>query len=124
MNAKPSDFVEQHRVTTGAQATTRKQGNNGVFRFCRKGIVINCIVSDGGGWEHVSVSVSSTSKRRKFGRLPSWNEMCWVKDLFWDKSECVIQYHPPESDYVDNAPVLHLWKPLNAELPMPPKLYV
>ena len=54
-------------------------------------------------WEHVSVSLEK--------RCPNWKEMCLVKDLFWDESECVIQFHPPRSEYVNNHPFcLHLWK--------------
>lgn len=47
------------------------------------------IASWGGGWEHVSVSLSN--------RCPTWEEMCMVKDIFWGEDECVIQFHPPKS---------------------------
>lgn len=62
-------------------------------------------------WEHVSVSVHN--------RCPTWDEMCIVKDLFWDDTECVVQLHPPKSDYINAMPYcLHLWKPKRAvELP-------
>lgn len=49
------------------------------------------------GWEHVSVST-----RR---RVPNWTEMCFVKDLFWAPEECVVQFHPPKSEYVNNHPL-------------------
>lgn len=63
-------------------------------------------------WEHVSVSAST---------VPTWGEMCWVKSLFWEPEEVVIQYHPPESQYVNvHGRVLHLWKPVGVVLPMPP----
>src|SRR3954463_731637 len=56
------------------------------------------------GWEHVSVST-----RR---RPPNWQEMCFVKDLFWEPEECVVQFHPPRSEYINNHPhCLHLWRP-------------
>lgn len=55
------------------------------------------------GWEHVSVST-----RR---RAPNWTEMCFVKDLFWDEEEAVVQFHPPRSQYVNIFPYcLHLWR--------------
>lgn len=38
-------------------------------------------------WEHVSVST-----RR---RCPTWKEMCFIKDLFWEPEEAVMQLHPP-----------------------------
>lgn len=62
-----------------------------------------CQASDGGGWEHVSVSTIE--------RCPTWDEMCKVKSLFWDDDDLVVQYHPPASEYVNNHPyTLHLWR--------------
>lgn len=79
-------------------------GNNGVFTFKHKGAVLSCIVSDGQSWEHVSVSLGH--------RTPTWAEMCFIKSVFWDPEDCVIQYHPPESQYVNHHPYcLHLWRP-------------
>jgi hypothetical protein len=47
--------------------------------------------------------------------------MCFVKDLFWDDEECVMQLHPPKSDYVNCHPnCLHLWKPVGQDIPRPP----
>lgn len=63
-------------------------------------------------WDHVSVSTEK--------RVPSWKEMCWVKDLFFEPEECVVQFHPPKSQYVNNHPnVLHLWRVVG-QFPMPP----
>lgn len=62
-------------------------------------------------WEHVSVS----SKK-----IPTWEEMCFIKSLFWENEECVVQYHPPKSCYINMATTcLHLWK-YKGEMPMPP----
>lgn len=78
---------------------------------------LRIIASDGFGWEHVSVS------RRD--RCPTWDEMCQIKALFWDEDDCVIQYHPPRSEYVNNHPnCLHLWRPIGVLLPMPPSIMV
>ncbi len=76
---------------------------------------IYCVVSDGRGWEHISVTVDAK-------RCPTWEEMCFVKDLFWDKEDMVIQYHPAKNDYVDDHPFcLHLWRPTgNVTIPSPP----
>lgn len=77
------------------------------------------IWSFGGGWEHVSVS---PYKKRI---TPSWDDMCCIKDIFFRDDECVIQYHPPKSEYVNNMPnCLHLWKPIGKEIPMPPSIMV
>jgi hypothetical protein len=67
-------------------------------------------------WEHVSVSP------RDVTRVPTWDEMCWIKSLFWTDDECVIQYHPAKKDYINtNEKVLHLWRPTSVAIPMPPK---
>jgi hypothetical protein len=67
------------------------------------------------GWKHVSVQVEPAT------RTPTWDEMCFVKDLFWEKEECAIEYHPPASQYVRANPYrLHLWKPKYATIPTPP----
>lgn len=64
-------------------------------------------------WEHVSVSLED--------RCPTWEEMCWVKDLCWGPDEWVVQFHPAASEHVNYHPnCLHLWKPVGVELPRPP----
>ena len=65
-------------------------------------------------WEHVSVSV----KDKRF--CPSWDEMSFVKDLFWDDTETVVQFHPHKDVYVSKHKyTLHLWKP-PYPVPTPP----
>lgn len=81
------------------------------------GALCRIIFSDGFGWEHVSVSL--------LNRCPTWEEMCWVKDKFFYPAECVVQYHPPQSGYVNVHPYcLHLWRPIKKDLPMPPNNFV
>src|SRR5208282_3463634 len=66
-------------------------------------------------WEHVSVSTRT--------RCPHWKEMCFVKCLFWDEEEAVVQFHPPRSKYVNNCErCLHLWRPISGEFPAPPEI--
>lgn len=75
------------------------------------------IASWGGGWEHVSVSGARS--------CPPWEAMCFVKDLFWKPEEEVMQLHPPKSQYINNHPYcLHLWRPIAAVIPLPPKIMV
>lgn len=75
------------------------------------------IASWGGGWEHVSVCPAN--------RCPTWEEMCKIKDMFWNSNEVVMQIHPEKSAYVNIMPnCLHLWKPIDQEIPVPPILYV
>lgn len=76
------------------------------------------------GWEHVSVSIGG-GKDSKTAQPPSWEEMCFVKDLFWLPEEWVVQYHPAKSDHINNHPgVLHLWRPVDGKFPTPPKFMV
>ncbi|HEY2250937.1 MAG TPA: hypothetical protein VGH74_07735 [Planctomycetaceae bacterium] len=72
------------------------------------------IASDGGGWDHVSVSCMGVK------RLPTWPEMAYVKVLFFDAEDAVMELHPPQSDYVNNWEVLHLWRPQFQTIPLPP----
>lgn len=78
---------------------------------------IRVIASWGEGWDHVSVSLEH--------RCPTWDEMCFVRDFFFNPDECVVQYHPAEENYInDHDYCLHLWRPQNQEIPMPPKIFV
>lgn len=43
----------------------------------------------------------------------------------WGEEECVVQFHPPRSEYVNRHPYcLHLWKKIGEEYETPPKEYV
>ena len=113
---------EEHRIKTGKLASVAEQGNNGAFAIppMRGGRWLLCIVSDGMGWEHVSVHVQDGRKMH----TPTWGEMSYVKEIFWD-AEDVIQYHPRKSEYVNNHPhTLHLWPPTNQTIPTPPSILV
>ena len=77
------------------------------------------IWSNGGGWEHVSVSPES--KRM----IPTWDDMCKVKDIFFKDDEAVIQIHPPKAEYVNNLPnCLHLWRCYYRDMLLPPACFV
>lgn len=42
-----------------------------------------------------------------------------------DDDETVIEYHPSKENYVNiREHCLHLWKPQNTAIPVPPKLFV
>lgn len=104
----------------------RDDGNNGFFIFPHYKISdyeIRCQVSDGLGWEHVSITIGAKNKNAT--RCPTWDEMCWVKDQFWDDTETIIQYHPPKSKYISCHPFcLHLWRPIDFEIPIPDTILV
>ncbi len=95
----------QYRIKSGALHSTDEDGNNGAFmiRSLKIKVVLAAIASDREGWEHVSVSLPS--------RCPTWEEMSFVKNLFWGEEDFVVQMHPPKSDYVNCHPYcLHLWR--------------
>lgn len=83
------------------------------------GVNMTFVVSNGGGWDHVSVS---PLKRNK---IPTWEQMCTVKDIFFRDDEAVIQIHPPKEEYVNNmSNCLHLWRPNDKEMILPPSFMV
>ena len=119
-------FPEQYRYLDAPFGYHTNLGDRyGVFDVPAKKAMkrkLHIIADDGKetGWEHVSVSLTDFPKL-----CPSWDEMCLVKDLFWDAEECVIQYHPSVKDYVNvHQGVLHLWRPtahVCLQFPTPPK---
>ena len=112
--------LEAGRVRNGEMASDSSYGFAGYFVLMGPTGAELRIMSggkDGTGWEHVSVSLDR--------RTPNWREMCWVKDLFWNEDECVVQYHPPASKHINLHPnCLHLWRPVSGLFPMPPVIMV
>ena len=77
------------------------------------GATMTVIASYGFGWDHVSVSLPD--------RCPTWEEMDFVKQVFFFEFETVMQLHVPRRAHVNNHPYcLHLWKPHDARIPRPP----
>jgi hypothetical protein len=125
--------LERGRVRSGVWATTSEWGLHGVFLVRAPSgaeLIIAGHTGDGDmvavdhpsgerkvisaptGWEHVTVELHH--------RTPTWDEMCFAKNLFWKEEECVVEYHPPLSQYVKYNPhCLHLWKPKHAAIPTP-----
>lgn len=104
--------------------TNEYDGCNGAFNLVfinknKRKIKLFVIASNGFDWEHVSISI----KDKK--RCPTWDEMCFVKSVFWDKQDMVIQYHPAEEDYISfHDYCLHLWRPINQIIPAPDYILV
>lgn len=100
--------VLEHYGTTGDEA-------NGVFAM-RSPLPwrrLAVIAASGLGWDHVSVSNAVS--------CPTWEEMEYVKRLFFKPDETVMQLHVPPADHINVHPFcLHLWRPLFAQIPMPP----
>ncbi|MCK9519879.1 MAG: hypothetical protein M0R74_12780 [Dehalococcoidia bacterium] len=105
-HAKLSGYGEDGM--SGILKIKEEKGKEDIFRF---------IFSWGMGWEHLSVSLPN--------RIPTWYEMCRFKDIFWGEDEWCVQFHPPKSEHVNNCSTcLHLWKPKNRPLPVPPSILV
>lgn len=109
--------LEAARILTGPYASDASYGPSGAFLIRGpRSKVLRIVASDGSEWEHVSVSTDT--------RVPRWQEMCFVKDLFWYDDETVIQFHPARSEYVNCHPYcLHLWRP-PYPIPLPPSIFV
>jgi hypothetical protein len=119
------DKLEAGRMRTGLRASKPEWGAYGDFAIqgpCGAALVITASGADADdhlaeGWEHVSVSCKN--------RCPNWTEMSFVKDLFWEPEECVVQFHVPASQHINIHPhVLHLWHSKTQPFPMPPPALV
>lgn len=96
--------------------------HNGAFVIDRhkNGEFFLLVVSNGMGFDHVSVTL-----HRKNGadikRCPSFGEMQMIKEKIFEDDEIVFQLHPREEDYINTHPFcLHLWRPNNCEMNIPP----
>ena len=99
------------------EAEAANDGMGGHYYDSISGRSLNFIFSYQLGWEHLSVSMPN--------RTPTWDMMCRMKDIFWNKDEVCVEYHPREEDYVNNHKhCLHIWRPTNEKLPIPPSILV
>lgn len=117
------NFPEEHRWKNAPGNYASEPGNPfGCFRVVGPGgrwlFIIACDGEET-GWEHVSVTTEHK------GKCATWPEMAFVKALFWSAEEAVMQLHPPQSEYVNNHDsCLHLWRPTQASIPLPPSILV
>lgn len=143
MRSRVSDVLEKCRVNDGTAEELRwlPIGHFFIKVPGASGVVLELRASNGekipeelaqgflgrsDGWEHVSVSVGP--RAGKVGRCPTWEEMVFVKRLFWTDEETVIQYHPPEAAYIHdrghNPYILHLWRHATIPVLVPPGILV
>jgi hypothetical protein len=117
--------LNEARITSGARQwnSTPADGFNGAFLLVRDGRRLCCISSDQEGWEHVSVTDQTTRKSQEV--CPTWDDMNFIKRAFWDDDETVMELHVPQAAWVnEHEGCLHLWKPVDREIPVPPSLMV
>ena len=93
------------------------RGDGGAFKIKFGKKTLRVIASIGGDWDHVSVSLSH--------RCPTWQEMDYVKRIFFRDDETVMQLHVPPADHVNyHNYCLHMWRPQKDEIPRPPSWMV
>ena len=115
---------DAYRIRDGVVGSDESAGNNGAFCLPvgADGRQLLIVASDGMGWEHVSIHATDGLGT---DYTPTWDEMCRVKDLFWDPEDVVMQLHPRRSQYVNEHPhTLHLWRPIGIAIPEPPSILV
>jgi len=102
-------LLEIYRRVHRSLGDSRGQSTYGYFEVYG----LHIIASTGGGWDHVSVSLPD--------KIPSWNMMKAVRELFFKPEETVVQIHPPKDREVNCHPYcLHLWRKQGFEMPLPP----
>jgi hypothetical protein len=117
MKKKFPSHLNKYRIKKGQLRSDESFDFNGAFLIPYNIHTIAIVISDGEGWDHVSVSLKD--------RTPTWEEMCFVKDLLFDDDEIAVQYHPKKKDYVNDCNFsLHIWKSHKEEYPMPPIEFV
>jgi hypothetical protein len=119
MRPVPWLAAEPHRLTRdGGDWQSRYGDDYGAFLIPspKGGAKLRVIASSGTDdipWEHVSVSLGT--------RCPTWDEMAFIKSVFWTDGEAVMQLHVPAADHRNLHPYcLHLWRPIGQEIPRPP----
>ena len=121
MRRQPLQKAEDGRITKGEYGSEPGKDYGAFVVPSPYGGISLRVVSSGADsehmWEHVSVSTDR--------RTPNWGEMAFIKSLFWDDEECVVEFHPPRSAYINCHPyTLHLWRCMDREMPTPPEYLV
>ena len=100
---KFNEHLKEFRIREGPFGSDESYGMDGAFYVPVPvtGRNLMVVASVGGGWEHVSVSLPE--------RCPTWEEMYFVKDLFWNEDEVVMQLHPAKAENINMHPYcLHI----------------
>lgn len=109
------EFVEKYRVLLPQYNYEAGDKQNGCFAFKDRGLF--CIISAGGGWEHVSVSRKS--------RMPTYDDMDWVAKTFWEDTDTLMQLRVPITEHINLSNFcLHWWRPIEDWIPRPPNWMV
>lgn len=117
MRAAPNLRLDDYRQPNPGDGIVYRD-NNGWFLIPFRGMTLKVIASDGLGWDHVSVSLKH--------RIPNYEEMEFVRRLFFRDDETVMQLSVPTKDHVNCHPnCLHWWRPNDGrEIPRPDAILV
>ena len=92
----------------------------GVFKLISpttRRLCLHVVASSDAGWDHVSVPHPK--------RVPDWAEMEHVKRAFFRDDETAMQLHVPPARHINVHPnCLHLWRPIDQDIPLPPADFV
>lgn len=113
----PNLRTQPYRQADPSTGIVYSQDIDGWYLVPFDGSTLKVIASDGEGWDHVSVSLAT--------RCPTWDEMEYVRSLFFRDDETVMQLSVPRADHLNfHKFCLHLWRPQHAEIPRPPGILV
>ncbi len=113
------ELTKIHKLITQCDGYIIEEGDDGfAFQILCQNYSLCIIVSWGGDWDHVSVHGMDIADNNF---TPSWKDMCVVKDVIFELTETVMQFHPSIEHYINiHSHVLHLWKPQESEILLPP----
>lgn len=126
---KDLTLAEKYRVSIVSAYSSNTGDRFGVFMLKRGKTLLKVIACEASvtkemglpAWDHVSVSANQAGK----DCTPDWYDMCYVKKLFFEDSECVMQLHVPSEKHVNfHEHCLHLWRPADEKIPLPPQYMV
>jgi hypothetical protein len=121
----PIDLMEAIREIGGRvlqmetdPADPKYSGGQVILPCDTPGTKLQVIHAADAGWDHVSACVLG---RRGGVRVPNYNEMQKIKLLYFKPDEIAVEYHVPTAKHINHNPhVLHLWRPHDVEIPLPP----
>ena len=89
----------------------------GFFEIPFNNTIFRVIATSGLGWDHVSISLKH--------RCPTWEEMDKLYRKVFKPDEHAMQLHLPASEHISAHPYcLHLWRPHDGYIPLPPPSFV
>lgn len=108
----PLHAAESYRIRHGRLGSDDSFDSNGYFLVPYKEEFLLCLISDSGGWDHVNISLPA--------RTPNWEEIEFVRDIFFDAQDIVVIYSPPRLfPYVTNPFHIHMWRRQGHQFPIP-----